>query len=239
MKKTSCFLVLLLPGLLFSACKTAQDDCCRADAAPPAERRSSWIVLFDGKLTDQLRGYKTDSFPKENWVIEDGALKTIPGKPLDLVTREKFRDFELEYEWKVAAGGNSGVMYNVAETETEAWMTGPEMQVVDDIKHPDGKNPKTTAGSLYALIAPHTRKSLRAVGEFNKARIISRNGHVEHWLNGSRILEYDWGSPQIKELIAQSKFKDMPRFMSQKEGHIDFQHHGEEAWYRNMRVRRL
>ena len=226
--------------LLITACTSMRDDCCKVeDTRTTSSSPGDWIVLFDGRPTEKLRGYRQDSFPKDNWMIENGALKTVPGKAVDLVTRDKFQNFELEYEWKVAPGGNSGVIYNASETEKEPWMTGPEMQVLDDSKHPDGKNPKTTAGSLYALIAPNDQKKLMPVGQFNKARIVARNGHVEHWLNGAKILDYEWGSANVKERIRQSKFKDMPNFMSQAAGHIDFQHHGEEAWFRNMRVRKL
>jgi hypothetical protein len=204
-------------------------------AAPAAE----WTVLFNGKPTDKLRGFKQKEFPSKNWVIDGDSLKTVPGKAVDLVTTEQYEDFELEFEWKVSPGGNSGVMYRVAETGGAPWHTGPEYQLLDDSKHPDGKNPKTTAGSLYALIAPGPSKTLKPVGEFNSTRIVARDGRVEHWLNGAKVVDYEWASPDVKALVAKSKFKDMPTFMSQSSGHIDFQHHGEEAWFRNIRIRRL
>jgi hypothetical protein len=112
------------------------------------------------------------------------------------------------------------------------------MQVLDDSKHRDGQNSLTSAGSLYALIAPQNKKLL-PVGGWNKARLVIRDGHVEHYLNGAKLLEYDLGSDSLKALIAGSKFKDMPRFAQNREGHIALQHHGEEVWYRNIRVRRL
>jgi hypothetical protein len=216
-----------------SGCATTCEDCCKPDAA------AHWETLFDGKTANGLRGYKQPGFPAANWVIVDGALKTVPGKAVDLITEKKFKDFEVEFEWKVAPGGNSGVMYGVAETDGPAYMTGPECQVLDDSKHPDGRNPKTSAGALYAMIAPNAAKTLKPVGEFNTAKIIARDGRVEHWLNGAKVVEYTWGSAEVKELIKVSKFKDWPVFMSNLEGHIAFQHHGEEAWYRNIRVRAL
>lgn len=101
---------------------------------------AEWTVLFDGKLTDQLRGYQMKTFPADKWIIDGDALKTIPGKATDLITKDKYKDFELELEWKVAPGGNSGVMYRVAELDKGAsWFTGPEMQILDDDKHGDGK----------------------------------------------------------------------------------------------------
>ena len=224
MKLQNLLLVSTLAGFLGSAL-----------SAPAAD----WIVLFDGKPTDKLRGYKMKEFPSQQWVIEDGALKTVPGKSVDLISVDKFEDFELEFEWKVAPGGNSGVMYRVAETGPAPYLTGPEYQVLDDSKHPDGKNPKTSAGSLYALIAPPADKKMKPVGEFNSSRIVFKKGKVEHWLNGAKTVEYEWGSEEVKGLIAKSKFASMKEFMTLKEGHVDFQHHGQEAWFRNMRIRRL
>jgi hypothetical protein len=152
---------------------------------------------------------------------------------------DKFKDFELQLEWKVPAGGNSGILYGVQETDGPAYSTGAEMQILDDTKHKDGQNPKTSAGALYALIAPNAKKTLNGVGEYNKVRIVSKNGHIEHWLNGAKIVEYEWNSPQLQALIADSKFKTMPLFMKNLDGYIGLQHHGEEAWFRNVRIRRL
>lgn len=211
---------------------------------PAADKPGEWQVLFDGKTPKGLRAFKGEGFPEKAWVIDQGALKTQPrsagGQVVDLITVEKFKDFELELEWKVTPGGNSGVMYRVAELPNgPAWFTGPEMQILDDDKHGDGKNPKTSAGALYALIAPNAKKKLKPVGEFNVAKVIFKNNHVEHWLNGEKVVEFTWGSPEVKALAAESKFKDKPRFMAEPEGHIVFQHHGEEFWVRNIRVRKL
>lgn len=205
---------------------------CAASAA-------DWVVLFDGKVTDKLRGFKQKDFPTSNWVVENNALKTVPGKAIDLITADKYADFELEFQWKVNPGGNSGVMYRVSESEDATWYTGPEFQLLDDDKHADGKNPKTTAGSLYALIAPNDKKMLKPVGEFNTARIVMKSNHVEHWLNGKKVVEYEWGSPEVKELIKGSKFAKLPKFMAEPTGHVTFQHHGDEVWFRKMRIRKL
>jgi hypothetical protein len=196
-------------------------------------------VLFDGKDTSAWKGYRQQGFPTNRWVIDNGALKTVPGNAVDLVTRETYRDFDLSFEWKVPAAGNSGVMYNVDEVGSAPWHTGPEYQVLDDAKHPDGRNPKTTSGSLYALIAPNEKKTLKPVGEWNTSRIVSKKGHVEHWLNGAKVVEFDWNDPKLREEVKKSKFADFATFMSKEEGHIVFQHHGEEVWYRNIRVKRL
>lgn len=207
-----------------------------------ASAQAKWQVLFDGRSTDSWRGFLRDSFPSKCWTVEGEALKTIKdcdkADQVDIITKNKYQNFELELEWRVSPGGNSGIIYLVSEDEDETWKTGPEMQVLDDEKHPDGKNPKTSAGALYGLIAP-TDKTLRQVGDYNRVRLVVRNGHVEHWLNGRKVVEYDLGSDTLKSLIAQSKFKDYPRFAQNREGYIALQHHGDEVWYRNIRIRTL
>jgi hypothetical protein len=205
-----------------------------------ASAQAKWQVLFDGRSTDSWRGFLRDSFPSKCWTVEGEALKTIKdcdkADQVDIITKNKYQNFELELEWRVSPGGNSGIIYLVSEDEDETWKTGPEMQVLDDEKHPDGKNPKTSAGALYGLIAP-TDKTLRQVGDYNRVRLVVRNGHVQHWLNGRKVVEYDLGSDTLKSLIAQSKFKDYPRFAQNREGYIAMQHHGDEVWYRNIRIR--
>jgi len=203
------------------------------------ESKEGRIVLFDGKRAEAFRGYKRDSFPEKSWAIENGTLKTIVGgEVIDLITKEKFESFELDLEWKISAGGNSGIIYHVAEDLPHSYNTGPEMQVLDDSKHKDGGNPKTSAGALYALIAPQN-KVLKPVGEWNHARLLVRGNHVEHWLNGRKVVEYELGSAALEKMISGSKFKDMPRFAKEKTGHIALQHHRDEVWYRNITIRKL
>jgi hypothetical protein len=201
-------------------------------------RQSGWTVLFDGKSTEAFRGFKRDSLPVKGWVIEDGALKSLPAEQVDLITREQYEDFELELEWKVEPAANSGIMFHVSEAEPETYMTGPEMQIVDDANTSDGLDPKTSAGSLYALVAPASKKCHPA-GEWNHIRLLVQGHRVEHWMNGAKLLEYDLGSETLNTLIAHSKFKDWPRFAREKTGYIAIQNHGGSVWFRNIRVRRL
>lgn len=208
-----------------------------SDAAP-AEEKSGWTILFDGKSTAAFRGFKQDSFPSNSWVMDDGILKSLSAKQIDLVTREKYENCELELEWKVAKQANSGIMFRVSEAEPETYHTGPEMQIVDDANTKDGASPKTSAGSLYALIAP-TNKTCHPAGQWNQIRLIVQGNHVEHWMNGAKILEYELGSEPLKTLIADSKFKAWPRFAQEKTGYIALQNHGGNVWFRNVRVRRL
>jgi hypothetical protein len=209
---------------LFIACTNNQDD---------------WIVLFNGDDISHWREYNKTEFPFDGWAIENGILKTIVGgNRVDIITRELYKDFEFVLEWKASPAGNSGIFYFATEKGDYIWQTAPEMQVLDNDRHPDGKNPLTSAGSLFALIAPNKDVS-KKVGEFNEARIVAKKNHIEHWLNGKKILEYDYTSDSIKDLISKSKFASMPLFAKENIGHIGLQHHGEEIWYRNIRIRKL
>ena len=210
--------------------------------APASAAADDWKVLFDGKSTDAWRGYSRDTFPAGCWVIEGDTLKTVSGgkQPCDLVTREPYRDFELELEYKLTPGGNSGVLYRVTELPGEpSWHSGPELQILDDDKYRQN-SPKNWTGSLYDMIAAPSDKVVKPVGQWNKVRVLVRDNHVEHWLNGKKVVEYELGSDALKTLIAGSKFKDMPRFAREPEGYIALQHHeGGDVWFRNVRVRRL
>ena len=198
---------------------------------------SEWTVLFDGKTVKGLRGYKQSGFP-DSWEVVDGTLKTVPGHGVDLISEEVYKNFELELEWKVPKGGNSGIFYFATEEGNYIWQSAPEMQVVDDEKHTDGKNTLTSAGALYALIAPSTNV-VKPVGEFNQVRIKVKNNHVEHWLNGTKIVEYVYGSDMMWNLVAKCKFNKMPLFAKASEGHIGLQGDHGLIWYKNIRIRRL
>jgi hypothetical protein len=204
-----------------------------------ARTGGGWEVLFDGKSTEHFRSYRGTAFPASGWVVEEGALRHVAGQRAgDLVTRKQYADFELELEWKVAPRGNSGIMVRVSEAERQPWATGPELQVLDDAGHRDGKNPLTSAGSLYALIAP-SAKVVRPAGQWNRARVIMRGMRLRHWLNGVEVVDCDLASPELRARIAASKFKDMPRFARERSGHVDLQDHGDDVWYRSIRIREL
>lgn len=211
-----------------------------------AQQKNQWTYLFDGKSVEPLRGYKMTSFPTDAWKVEDGALVAQTGVPnIDLVTKESYKNFELTFDWKMSVAGNSGIFYYMnEEADKQAgngnspnWLDNFEMQLLDDIGFND-KAPIRSAGSLYDLIVP-THKHLKPVGEYNEGRLIVNNNHVEHWLNGTKVVEYEIGSPALNELISQSKFKNNPKFAKSTDGLIMLQHHGQKVWLKNIKVRRL
>lgn len=223
----SVFLPLALWGTV-TGCQTPNPSSSQELALDTCER-----------ITNAFRGFHRDSFPVGYWTCEDGVLRSIAGQRNDLITREKFEDFDLELDWKLAPGGNSGIFIGVTEATAEAYWSGPEMQINDDVGNPDGQNPKTSAGALYDLLAPNERKHVNPVGQYNHARVVSRGGHIEYWLNGEKIVEYDWNSPEMRKLINDSKFKDAAFFMKERRGYIGLQSEGDEVWFRNIRIRRL
>ena len=217
-----------------------------ADTAPPnqltpAEQKAGWRLLFDGKTTAGWRGFKKTDFPKDRWVVKDGALAHIPTGAGDshgggdIVTTERFSDFDLRFDWRIAAGGNSGLKYFV--TEDREGPIAHEYQVLDDARHPDAKvGPHRQAGAFYDVLPPAADKPLRPVGEWNESRVLVRGNHVEHWLNGRKVLEYELGSPELRAAIAKSKFKDAAGFGTKFPGHILLQDHGDEVAFRNIKI---
>ena len=200
---------------------------------------NEWQILFDGKTVSGLKGYKQKEFPSKLWIIEDGTLKTVPGHSgIDLISIKQYKDFELELEWKVGPGGNSGIFYFATEEGDYIWQTAPEMQVLDNEIHTDGKNNLTSAGALYAMIEPSDYKT-RPVGEFNQVRIKVKNNQVQHWLNGSKVVEYNYQSDEMWRLVKKSKFNSMPLFAKAVSGRIGLQGDHGEVWYRNIRIKEL
>jgi hypothetical protein len=195
-----------------------------------------WRSLFDGRSLDQWRGYRHDRVP-EGWQVVDGALTRV-GKAGDLITREVFGDFELMLEWMIAEGGNSGIMYRVTEEGTETYQTGPEMQVLDDARHPDARSRLTAAGAVYGLY-PAPAGVVKPAGEWNAVRIVVRGNHVEHWLNGVEVAVYEIGSPDWEARVAGSKFGKWPAYGRAPAGHIALQDHGDRVAYRDIRIREI
>jgi 3-keto-disaccharide hydrolase len=215
----------------------------RPTAAAQKSADGGWISLFDGKSTTGWRGYKKEDATDSRWKVQDGTL-TLPaddGKDThgarDIITTETFDRFDLTWEWKIAAGGNSGLKYFVLEDMPSA--IGHEYQLIDDERHPDAKvGPKRQTASLYDVLVPENRK-MKPAGEWNTSRVVVRGATVEHYLNDSRVLTYELDSPALKSAIQASKFKDVARFGKLQKGHILLQDHGNQVWYRNIKIRRL
>jgi cytochrome c len=201
-----------------------------------AERAAGWKLLFDGKSTSGWHAYKKVGAPG-GWKLVDEALARVSDGG-DIATDEEYEDFELALEWKIGPAGNSGIMFHVDEAMSYPWETGPEMQVLDTEKHPDGQSPLTSAGACYALYGP-ARDYTRPVGMWNQVRLSVKGGHVEQWLNGNLCCTYDIGSPEWKMLVSQSKFASMPQYGQRKTGRICLQDHGDPVAYRNIKIRRL
>jgi hypothetical protein len=201
-----------------------------------AERAAGWRLLFDGRTTDGWRGFRKNSVPA-GWQVVDGAL-TRTGAGGDLITTQQFKDFELALEWKIAPGGNSGIFYRGSEDEDAIYWTAPEMQVLDDARHPDGQSRLTAAGADYALY-PAPAGIVKPAGEWNQVRIIVDGRHVEHWLNGVRVVQYELLSPDWEVKVAGSKFAPHPHYGRNAEGYIGLQDHGDWVAFRNIKIRVL
>lgn len=218
------------------------------------EVRQGWRLLWDGKSSAGWRGAKLDHFPAEGWTMKDGILTveaTDGGEstgPGDIVTIDSFGNFELEFEFRISEGANSGIKYFVdPELNKGAGSAiGCEFQILDDKVHPDAKQGvagNRTMGSLYDLITAKNlstkgrAKQFKGVGQWNQGRLVSHNGHVEHWLNGEKVIEFDRYSQMFRALVAYSKYKDWPNFCQQPEGRLLLQDHGNEVSYRSIKVR--
>jgi hypothetical protein len=200
------------------------------------EREAGWELLFDGQTIAGWRGYMMDAMP-EGWEVIDGELtRTGPGR--DIITTEQFENFDLTLEWKVNWGGNSGIFYRAAEGPEQIYMGAPEMQALDNENHADGESALTSAGANYGL-HPAPRGLARFAGEWNFVRIVVSGDRVEHWMNGVRIVSYEFGSPDWEARVAASKFNEWPEYGRASTGHIGLQDHGDRASFRNIKIRRL
>lgn len=216
-----------------------------AVATPPA-KKVKWMNLFDGKTTTGWHRYlKTDT---NGWRVENGTL-TTDGKQGDLVTDKDYENFDLEFEFKVQPKGNSGVIYKVIEESqyNQPYITGPEFQVIDDKgyewRDKDGKvmrlNDNQLTGANYDILAPSDLNVVKTAGDWNKGRILVQNNHVEHWLNGKKVVEYEYGSDAWKGMVAKSKFAKWGYATPHAKGKLALQGHGDSVWYRNIRIREL
>jgi hypothetical protein len=217
-------------------------------AQPPADesavsagseraQQGEWTPLFDGRTTNGWRPYRGTTVPA-GWQVIDGALVRAGEGAGDIITENQYRNFDLVLEWKVAPGGNSGIFYRGTQAADYIWRTALEMQVLDDERHADGKSPLTSAGSLFALY-PAPRGVARPADQWNAARILANGNHVEHWLNGVKLFEFELGSADFVQRVQDSKFRTMPQFGKASEGYIGLQDHGDRVEFRSIRIKVL
>jgi len=248
MKKTICFIAFtMLLSAAWNNDVTAREKKTKAPAdntLTKKEKSQGWKLLFDGKTADAWMNPRTGNFPTGGWLIENGVMKITPGSDGgDIVTKEKFRNFELVMDFNYTPGANSGIKYFV-DTETNGGKLsgiGCEYQVLDDRLHPDakaGKNGNRTLSSLYDLI-PAKNVTDNGANQWNQAKIVVQGNKIQHWLNGKLTVEYERGNDSWKEAVAGSKFKTSPGFGEVKEGRILLQDHGNEVLYKNMKIRIL
>ena len=217
-------LTLLGFALVLTACSTVKESCC-----------AKWQPLLGSNTTNTWRTYGGKGFPQTGWVVEGDILHLKPGGiGGELVSVEAFDDFEFEWEWKLASKANNGIKYLVTEARPSA--PGHEYQMVDDITMP---NPKYQTATFYDVLPVQVPTKVKPIGEWNQSRLIIQGNHIEHWLNGEKVLAYELGSEEVKAALAKSKFKDAPGFGDKIKGHLLLTNHKDETWYRNLRIREL
>jgi len=244
------------------ACAPIQNHEPAPNTLTAQEKAGGWKLLWDGQTTDGWRSPQSDSFPTKSWTIHDGVLTVDTGFDNgeaesqtggDIITRERYANFELTADFKCTYGCNSGIKIFVqpdispidkvtGKPTAKGSAIGMEFQILDDAHHPDAKlghDGDRTIGSLYDLIPAAKDKLVMPMGEWNHARILSQGKHVEFWLNGKKTLEFDRGSDDFRARVAASKFKNIPDFGEWADGHILLQEHGSEASFKNVKLREL
>jgi len=229
---------VLFPTALLASSAVAADT--RGDSQPnqltSAERQAGWKLLFDGQTTAGWRNFKKPAIVNTNgWVVEDGWLKKAANaRGGDIITVDQFTDFEFQWEWRLARRANNGVKYFITEARGEA--VGHEYQMIDDALV---KNRKGLTASFYDVLPPREHAPLKFAPEINHSRILVQGNHVEHWLNGEQVLEYELGSTEVLAAVAKSKFRSVKDFGTKIKGHILLTDHKDEAFFRNLKIREL
>jgi len=204
-----------------------------------AEKAEGWTLLFDGQTTKGWHSFKRTAFPSKGWAVEDGWLHCLGKDGGDVISDVEYDQFDLQWEWKIEPGGNSGLKYFVVESRDSA--IGHEYQMLDDQGNPDGKvaQGKHVTASFYDVLKPTKPPPTKPLGEVNHSRVLVKGNHVEHWLNGVKVLEYELGSEAVKAGVAESKFKSVPGFGNLVKAHLLLQDHHSNVWFRNIKIRDL
>lgn len=202
------------------------------------EKSDGWKLLYDGKSLAGWHTFRKQTAPAKGWEVQGEWLHCLPkGGGGEIVSDELYDQFDLTWEWKIAADGNSGVKYFVADNRPSP--LGHEYQMYDDPKSKNAPPEKHETASFYDVLKPAVKPPVSPVGEINKSRVTVKGNHVEHWLNGVMVLAYDCGSEEVKKAVSASKFKTTPAFGTRLKGHILLQDHGTEVWFRNVKIRKL
>lgn len=239
MKKDLWFMGIIVCAL-FVGCKEVVKD----NTLSKQEKAEGWKLLFDGQTAEGWRGYNISGMPS-TWKVEDGTLRSIAvggDIGIDLITVDKYDNFDLKLDWKLAAEGNSGILYHIVEgPELEAtYYSGPEYQLIDDIGFPGGVTPYNSTGADYAMTpADSTRKILNPIETWNSSRIVFDHGHVTHYLNGQKIVEFEAWTDEWKENVAKRKWKNFPFYGLAHTGYIGLQNHGSKIWFKNIKIKQL
>lgn len=235
-----------ITALLFAGLLGTTAIAYSGDDKPKTEHpvKKGWISLFDGKTLNGWHAYnKTGKV--ENWIAKDGTLTCVEtayeATNGDIVTDKEYGNFELTWDWKIGKGSNSGVMYHVVEDAKYPYtfVTGPEYQLIDEVGWDGPLEDWQKAGCDYAMHLPNNKKKLKPVGEWNTSKIVFNNGHVEHWLNGAKILEFEAWSPEWTEKKNTGKWKNEPDYGMAKKGRIALQAHGGKVAFRNIKIMEL
>jgi hypothetical protein len=201
-----------------------------------------WVSLFDGKTLNGWRTYQNKQ--SGSWSVMDGVIHCKGSSDnksdmqADLITNDQYENFELSLDWKLSSQGNSGIIYLLNEDSAASYLTGPEYQLIDDANYPQKLEDWQKTGANYAM-NPAPTAAPKPIGEWNTTKISVKDGHVEHWLNGSKIVEYQINSDEWKANKANGKWKDAEQYGTVKKGHIALQDHGSEAWFKNIQIRML
>jgi hypothetical protein len=230
-------LLAAICGLAVAAMAEDTPQAAKANQLTLKEKAGGWTLLFDGSTTAGWQTFHTGHFPAKGWEVQDGWLHCLGKGGGDIVSDAQFDDFELQWDWKLARTGNSGVKYFVIDSRPSP--LGHEYQMIDDQNEPDAtkSNGKHMTASFYDVYKPTVPTPTKPPGEINHSRILVQGNHVEHWLNGVKVLEYECGSEATKAAVAQSKFKTTSGFGNKVRGRILLQDHHSEVWFQNLKLR--
>jgi hypothetical protein len=241
MKKVWYLFSFLVVIALCMQCKPKATEVSQ-NVLTPEEVAQGWKLLFDGQTFNGWRNFGADTLV--GWTIDSGnmlALGLGGDHANDIITQDEFENFELSLEWKTSPGGNSGIFFNAVEdTSIKAiYEIAPEYQIVDDLGFPQKLENRQKAAACYAMYVADSTKPLKPVGEYNVSKIVVNNGHVEHWLNGAKVVEYTMWTPEWDSLKMAGKWKDFPLYGIAHKGHIGLQDHGLKTWFRNIKIHTL